>query len=64
MHWDYDYEPHTQGKQYQLVIMAEDGMTYCVGRLYDWNGIQEAVKELRELYEKHGVAHHVGYREV
>lgn len=51
-------------KQYQLVIMHEDGKCYCAGRLYDWNGIQNAVKEMRELYEKHGVTHHVGYREV
>lgn len=51
-------------KQYQLVIMHEDGMTYCVGRLYDWDGIQKAVKEVRDLYYKHGVTHHVGYREV
>ena len=50
--------------KYQLVIMMEDGKTYCVGRLYDWNGIQEAMKEIRELYAKHGVTHHVGYREV
>jgi len=57
------YERETK-KQYQLVVMTEEGMTYCVGKLYDWNGIQEAVKEVRELYYKHGVTHHVGYREV
>ena len=51
-------------KQYQLVIMHEDGMTYCVGRIYNWNEVQEAAKEIRELYEKHGVTHHVGFREV
>lgn len=51
-------------KQYQLVIMTEEGRTYYVGKLYDWNGIQEAVKEMRELYYKHGITDHVGYREV
>lgn len=51
-------------KKYQLVVMTEDGHTYRTGRLYDWNGIQEAVREVRELYEKHGVTHHVGYMEV
>lgn len=59
-----DYCEKINKKQYQLVIMMEDGHTYFTGRLYDWNGIQEAVKEVRELYEKHGVTHHVGYREV
>lgn len=57
----YNNEPK---KQYQLVVMHEDGMTYFVGRLYDFEGIQKAVKELRELYAKHGITHHVGYREV
>lgn len=51
-------------KQYQLVIMHEDGQTYFCGKLYGWDGIQEAVKEVRELYEKHGVTHHVGFKEV
>lgn len=49
---------------YQLVIMVEEGKCYFSGRLYDWEGIQNAVKEMRELYEKHGVTHNVGYREV
>jgi hypothetical protein len=51
-------------KQYQLVIMTEEGKAHRCGKLYDWNGIQEAVKEVRELYAKHGVTHHVGYMEV
>lgn len=51
-------------KQYQLVIMMEDGRTYCCTRLHDWNGIQEAIKEMRELYSEHGVGAHIGYREV
>jgi hypothetical protein len=63
-----DYCPHYcengNKKQYQLVIMHEDGMTYCVGRIYDWNEVQKAAKEIRELYAKHGVTHHVGFREV
>ena len=65
--WPGDYNSnYTNGnkKEYQLVIMHEDGMTYCVGRLYDWNEVQEAAKEIRELYAKHGVTHHVGFRKV
>lgn len=61
MHWDNDYNPD---RKYQLVIMTDEGKCYCVGRIYDWEDIQEAIKELRELYEKHGVTHHVGYRKV
>lgn len=61
MNWNNDYNPDVR---YQLVIMTEEGKCYCVGRLYDWEDIKEAVKELRDLYEKHGVTHHVGYREV
>jgi hypothetical protein len=51
-------------KQYQIVIMYEDGMTYRVGRLYDWNEVQKAAKEIRELYAKHGITHRVGFLEV
>lgn len=54
----------TQTKKYQLVIMMEDGYTTFSGRLYNASEIQEAVKEMRELYAKYGVTHHVGYREV
>ncbi len=54
----------TQTKKYQLVIMAESGETYFTSRLYDWSGVQDAMREVRELYAKHGVTHHVGYREV
>lgn len=61
--FDWDYCP-TQTKKYQLVIMMEDGYTSFSGRLYNGNEIEEAVKEMRELYAKHGVTHHVGYREV
>jgi hypothetical protein len=60
---DHYYE-NASKKEYQLVIMHEDGMTYCVGRLYSWDEVQEAVKEIRELYAKHGVTHHVGFRKV
>ena len=51
-------------KYYQLVIMHENGMTYCIGRAHDWDGIQQAVKEMRELYAKHGIQCNVGYHEV
>lgn len=61
MHWNDNY---SSGKQYQIVIMTEEGRCHFSGKLYDYNGIQAAVKEMRDLYEKHGVTHHVGYREV
>lgn len=61
MHWNDEYD---NSKKCQLVIMTEEGKCYCVGRLYDWEDIHKAVREVRELYEKHGVTHHVGYREV
>ena len=51
-------------KKYQLVIMSENGCTEFGFRFYDWEGIQMAVKETRNLYEKHGISSHVGYREV
>lgn len=51
-------------KDYQLVIMHEDGMTYCVGRLYTFDEVQKAAKEIRDLYYKHGVTNHVGFRKV
>ena len=51
-------------KDYQLVIMHEDGMTYCVGRLYTFDEVQKAASEIRELYAKNGITHHVGYRKV
>ena len=53
-----------KGKLYQLVIMVENGKTYVNGPLHDWNGIQKAIEEVRELYESHGIKHHVGYLEV
>lgn len=58
------YYENGNKKQYQLVIMHEDGMTYCVGRIYNWDEVQNAAKELRELYAKHGITHHVGFRKV
>lgn len=61
MHWSNEY---SGDRRYQLVIMTEEGKCYCVGRLYDFEDVQNAVKEMRDLYEKHGINHHVGYREV
>lgn len=51
-------------KRYQLVIMAEEGKCYCMSKFYDFENVQKAMREVRELYEKHGITHHVGYREV
>lgn len=51
-------------RKYQLVIMVADGAT-TLGRIYDsFTEAHEAMIELRVLYAKHGVTHHVGYREV
>ena len=65
MHPIFDYDSENGNKKhYQLVIMDENGKVSFHGCLYDWDEIQQAVKEISELYAKHGIIHHVGYREV
>lgn len=51
-------------RKYRLVIMDSKGKTYF-GRIYDnWEEIRNAMIELRVLYAKNEVTHHVGYMEV
>lgn len=59
-----DYEcPHFP-KKYQLVIMDEQGKT-TYGYTFDsWNETFDAMIELRNIYAKYNINHHVGYREV
>lgn len=61
--YGYGYS-RTETKKYQLVIMAESGETYVTSRLYDWDGVQDAMREMRELYAKHNVTPHIGYKVV
>ena len=52
-------------KKYQLVIMDAEGRTYLSGRIYNsFEEVHDAMIELRVLYAKHEVSHHVGYIEV
>ena len=51
-------------KEYQIAVMVEEGRV-CLGRKFDsLEEVKEAVSELRAIYEKCGVSHHVGYLEV
>lgn len=64
--WPGDYCPHAEGnkKKYRLVVMETDGRV-TTGRVFDsFEEVHEAMIELRVLYAKHGVSHHVGYMEV
>lgn len=64
MHHKCDYGCPCNTKKYQLVIMdAEGKVTY--GKTFDsWSETFEAMIELRNIYAKNEIAHHVGYREV
>ena len=60
---DYDC-PHNAKKRYQLVIMDTEGKT-TYGKTFDnWDETFEAMIELRNIYAKNEINHHVGYREV
>lgn len=59
-----DYNCPCNTKKYQLVIMDTEGKT-TYGRIFDsWSETFEAMIELRNIYAKNEIAHHVGYREV
>jgi hypothetical protein len=63
--WPGDYCPHANEnkKKYRLVVMESDGRV-TVGRIFDsFEEVHEAMIELRVIYAKHGVNHHVGYME-
>lgn len=51
-------------KKYHLIVMDAEGKT-TLGRIYDsFEEVHEAMIELRVLYAKNGISHHVGYMEV
>lgn len=51
-------------KKYRIVVMEIGGKT-TLGRIYDsFEEVNNAMIELRMLYVKHEVTHHVGYVEV
>jgi len=65
MNWErsecrsYEYK-----RKYQLVIMDSEGKT-TYGRTFDsWSEMFEAMMELRNIYAKNEINHHVGFREV
>lgn len=59
-----DYEcPHYQ-KRYQIVIMDENGNATYGKTFNSWSETFEAMIELRNIYAKMEIYHHVGYREV
>ena len=54
----------TKTKKYSIVVMELNGRT-TVGREYDSiDEVRNAMLELRTLYAKNEVYHHVGYMEV
>lgn len=64
MHWNYNCDDCPKKKRYQLVIMDSEGKT-TYGKTFDnWNETFEAMMELRNIYAKNEINHHVGYREV
>lgn len=64
MHPNYNCNSCPNKKKYQLVIMDEEGKT-TYGRTFDtWSETFEAMIELRNIYTKNEINHHVGYREV
>lgn len=51
-------------RKYQIIIMSINGETF-LGRIYNsWEEIHEVMIELRVLYAKNEVNHHVGYLKV
>ena len=66
MHHRYDYCgecPHNT-KKYQIVIMDTEGKTTYGKTFESWSETFEAMIELRNIYAKMEINHHVGYREV
>ena len=54
---------HPMDKKYRLVVMVPEGRV-TIGRTYDnFEELHKAMIELRILYAKHGINHHVGYLE-
>jgi hypothetical protein len=64
MHWNNSSSYGENKKQYQLVIMDAEGKT-TYGRTFEsWSETFDAMMELRNIYAKNEINHHVGYREV
>lgn len=51
-------------RKYQLVVMDAEGKTTLGRTYYSFEEVHDAMIELRILYAKHEVSHHVGYMEV
>lgn len=64
MHWNYNCGDCPNKKKYQLVIMDSEGKTTYGKTFESWNETFEAMMELRNIYAKMEINHHVGYREV
>lgn len=64
MHWNYNCDDCPKKKKYQLVIMDPEGKTTYGKTFESWNETFEAMMELRNIYAKNEINHHVGYREV
>ena len=64
MHFNYSCDDCPNKKRYQLVIMDSEGKT-TYGRTFDnWSETFEAMMELRNVYAKNEINHHVGFREI
>ena len=51
-------------KKYQLVIVDEQGKTTYGHTFATWDETFNAMMELRKIYVKYDIKHHVGYREM
>lgn len=52
-------------KKYRLVIMDTEGKITFGVHIYDsWEEMHKAMDEVRGVYAKSGINHHVGYMEV
>ena len=66
MNHRYDYCgecPHNT-KRYQIVIMDSEGKTTYGKTFESWDETFKAMMEIRDIYAKMEINHHVGYREV
>lgn len=64
MHPNYNCNDCPRKKQYQLVIMDSEGKTTYGCTFDNWSETFDAMMELRNIYAKNEINHHVGYREL
>ena len=64
MHWNYNCDDCPKKKKYQLVIMDADGKATYGKTFESWSETFETMMELRNIYAKMEINHHVGYREL